>query len=969
MTVDPPQGGSPRSRAHVLFGRSGERARLDAAVRDDAAQLVLIDGEPGVGKTRLMEYLVERAQAAGRVVLAGGATEFERLVPFGMYVDAFTRLSDEQPTAAAGPGDLAEAALQTLLSAGDSGGRLDRFHTYRGIRALLAHLAAGPGAVLALDDVHWADAPSLELTEFLLRRPPAGLLIAVASRSALIPPVVADALARSDAATSRLSVGPLDESAADQLVPSTVDPQRRRLLHRVSGGNPLFLRALLDADESTVAELAEGRPGATLALEQTLLGVLRRELDRLSPAGQLAAHAAAVAGELASPAVIAHVAEFDAATSAAAVDELCRHGLGTLAASRLVFRHPLVRAAAYDTCGAGWRVAAHARMAEHLRRTDGPLALLAHHTERCAEPGDEQAARTLGRAGVAYVNSAPASAARMLREALRVLPERADLVPLRAHLLTRLAKATGVMGSLADSRRILQQVIALSPEAAPAAVAFSSVVARMLGRLDEARAVVSAQVRRPGTDPRVRAQLLIELAAVAVLRADPADARRHAIEARDQIAQADARRHAIEARDPVAQTDARRHATEARDPVAQTDDPALASAAYAALAMACLQDGDVTAARAHSRRAGWLVDGASDLALMRRVELVAPLSWGELVLGRPADADRHLGRGIELATMSGHSHAMPYLLLTQAQLHARAGRLAEAIEIGEHAAAVSSSIGSSETLAMARCVMLLPVLWRHGPAAATVLADQITEAPPGSDWWRAMAQAAVARVRLAAGQPARGPAEPAARARDTEATRLAVLSLRSTVEGNVHSALAAARAAVEAATAAGLAYELGVAYDAYARALRGHDPAAATGAARAAIAHFEACGAGVERGLAHQFSALLCTSPHEMGLGLEQIAEAKSAFRQAGADWLGGELLRVERRLAARGPRNADRTLTTRERQVAELIVEGCTNREVAERLRLSQKTVETHVTRIFSKLDVRSRVALARRLAGAGDG
>ncbi|MFD0474924.1 AAA family ATPase [Nonomuraea thailandensis] len=241
-------------------------------------RLVLIDGEPGVGKTRLLEHLVERAEAAGRTVLAGSATEFERLVPFGVYVDAFTRLSDTAPE-----GGPAEAALGTLLSAGKAD-QLDRYHTYRSIRSFLARLADDCGAVVALDDLHWADAPSLELTEFLLRRPPAaGFTLALACRTGTVPPVIAEAVARRDPHVTRLSLAPLDEDAAALLVPPQVDPGRRRLMYRASGGNPLFLRALLDADDRLLSELAEGRPGATLALEQTLLAVLRRELDRLTP--------------------------------------------------------------------------------------------------------------------------------------------------------------------------------------------------------------------------------------------------------------------------------------------------------------------------------------------------------------------------------------------------------------------------------------------------------------------------------------------------------------------------------------------------------------------------------------------------------------------------------------------------------------------------------------------------------------
>ncbi|GII56588.1 LuxR family transcriptional regulator [Planotetraspora thailandica] len=933
-------------------GRGDELARIDAALADAAAgerRLVLIDGEPGMGKTRLLEYLAERAHAARRTVLAGSATEFESLVPFGMYVDAFTRLSDEYGAPGAAPtgtrpGDFAEAALRTLLTTGETSdttrGRLDRYHTYRGVRALLSHLAADRGAVLALDDLHWADASSLELTEFLLRRPPAaGFLLAIACRSAMIPAVVGDALARQDPRVTRLSLHPLDENAVAALLPLGVDPHRRRLMYRVSGGNPLFLRSLLDADDHTLTELADGRPGAALALEQTLLAVLRRELDRLTPTGRRAAHAAAVAGELASLVVISHVAELDAATAAAAVDELCRQGLGALAGARFVFRHPLVRAAAYDTCGPGWRISAHARVADYLRRNDGSLALLAHHTERCAEHGDEEAARTLGDAGIAYVGSAPATAVRLLRDALRVLPEREDLVPYRGHLLTWLARGTAV-SSLTEGRRILHEVIHLPHDVATEAVAFSSVISRLLGRLDEARALLSAQARRAGQDLRAQAPLLVELAAVAVLRADPGGARRHALEAIEILS--------------------------------KTADPTLGAAAYALLALACLQDGDVAAARSHSRRAGWMMDSAPDTALATHVELVAPLSWGETCLQRPDDAERHLARGIDLATMSGRSNDMPYLLIAQAHHKARTGRLAGAIDVAEHAAAASEYIQSSETLAMARCVMLLPVLWRHGVRPAMALADRLAEVAPGSAWWLAMAHVSVMRVRLAAGRTgaAHAPPLPPALSRDTEVERLAVQSLRAGADGDVGTALTWSAAAV-AAAAGGPAYHLGTAYDARARALcHCDDLGGAVAAAWIAAERFAESGATAERGLVHQLLADIHGRMGDVAQCRADIARAKAAYRESGADWLAGQLARVERRLAAQGPRHAARrtggppVLTARERQVAELVSQGLTNREVAERLQVSQKTVETHVARIFNKYDVRSRVALTRRLA-----
>ena len=117
----------------AMAGRADERSLVETATAE-RHRLVLIDGEPGAGKTRLLEHLTDRARAAGRAVLAGSATEFERLVPFGMYVDAFARLSDAVPDAEA------EAALRALLSADQAGeaNQLDRYHTYRGIRSLLS---------------------------------------------------------------------------------------------------------------------------------------------------------------------------------------------------------------------------------------------------------------------------------------------------------------------------------------------------------------------------------------------------------------------------------------------------------------------------------------------------------------------------------------------------------------------------------------------------------------------------------------------------------------------------------------------------------------------------------------------------------------------------------------------------------------------------------------------------------------
>ncbi|GAA4710869.1 ATP-binding protein [Phytohabitans rumicis] len=925
-----------------MFGRRDEISRIEAALAEQAGNgflVITIDGEPGVGKTRLLTELLERARRHGLTVLSGRATEFERVVPFGTYVDALAPLT----------AGFTSAALRTLLTAATgrvpADDRLDRYHTYRGIQQMLGRLATERAAVLALDDLHWSDEPSLELTEYLLRRPPPGrLVLALTSRTGLTPPPIAEAVASLDPPAIRLNLRPLDEAAYAAMLPH-VDPDRRRLLHRASAGNPLYLKALMSAKDRVLAHLAEGAPEAAEPIEDALLAVLRRELDGLGSRARLMAGAAAVAGAQASLDLVAHIAEVDDGRAVTAFDELSDRAVGTVTGARFTFRHPLLRAAAYWTAGPGWRIAAHARAAEYLRLRDGPVALVAHHTERCARYGDEQAARTLGDAGVGYLDTAPSTAVRLLREALRILPDRAGLVPYRCSLLVALARGTGVAGDLAESRRLLHEIMQTRDQARAAAIAFSSVISRLLGQYDEARALLTAELRRPGQQRRVRAQLRAEAAATAVLCGDPQDGLHQA--------------------------------TEAIRLVSGTEDPALAAAAHALRALAHLQTGQITDARTHSERAGWLVDSGPDAALLPHVELVAPLAWAHTSLERHDDAARHLARGIDLATRAGRSHALPYLLIVQATLWVRLGRLADAVETAEHAAEASRHIRSTETLAMSQAVLLLPTLWRHGTDAALTVAGEVSARRPRSAWWSGLARLDLARVYLAAGRIEDCHAEcdlldvrPTARPwpTDMEVRLLALRAVAAAAAGHQPAAREQSADALSQARTTGLAYPLGTAHEAHARVLARDDPHGATESARAAAGHYATAGALVDRGLTHQLLAEISASLGEVEATHAELGRAKVAYQAAGATWLSRQLARVQLRLAARvrRPAGARRSeLTARERQVADLIVRGLTNREIAERLHLSPKTVEAHVSRVFSKLDVRSRIALASRLIG----
>src|SRR4051812_30015969 len=176
--------------AEHLVGRADELGELDRALveveqgRPVALELV---GEPGIGKSRLVSELIARANARAQLVLSGRASELERDLPFGVFVDAIDEYLrgleprrhdalDEEIRSALAP---IFPSLSRFVAAGSVAPQHERYRSHRAVRELLERLTATQAVVLVLDDVHWADAASMELLRFLLRPPPAagGLLV------------------------------------------------------------------------------------------------------------------------------------------------------------------------------------------------------------------------------------------------------------------------------------------------------------------------------------------------------------------------------------------------------------------------------------------------------------------------------------------------------------------------------------------------------------------------------------------------------------------------------------------------------------------------------------------------------------------------------------------------------------------------------------------------------------------------
>ena len=180
--------------AEPLVGRVEEVDALDRAVsglaESGAATLVVL-GEPGIGKTRILGELAARADEAGQIVLSGSASELESDLPFWVFVDALDEyVMAMEPRRLESLEDDVRAELARLLpsmsdhpASGEVALQDERYRAHRAVRELLERLAATKPLVLILDDVHWADSASIELIGALLRRPPsAAVLLTVAAR-------------------------------------------------------------------------------------------------------------------------------------------------------------------------------------------------------------------------------------------------------------------------------------------------------------------------------------------------------------------------------------------------------------------------------------------------------------------------------------------------------------------------------------------------------------------------------------------------------------------------------------------------------------------------------------------------------------------------------------------------------------------------------------------------------------------
>jgi DNA-binding CsgD family transcriptional regulator len=967
-------------RVGPTVGRESALAQIDAALdalEAGRSDCVAIDGEPGIGKTHLLTELHRRAEERGYLVVGGSATEFERDLPFGVWADALDayvasqELELDESWTAESARELDDILPSLRRAAPSRRGAVpdERYRAHRASRKLLELLAQERPLVVVLDDLHWADEASVELLGALLRRgPEAPVLLALAFRRAQAPARLSAALATRVARP--ISLEPLAEAEVSELL-AGVEPRAAAAIYRHGGGNPFYLHQLRRAGEEGRLDAAPDEGGGDVAVAgmtvpSAVAASLAEELASLPAEELLLLRAAAVAGEPFEPDLAGAIAELPPSDGLDALDALLALDLvrPTSVPRRFVFRHPLVRFAVYESAPAGWRLGAHARAAAALEPRGAPAAERAHHAEQYAGQGDQEAIGLMLEAGAAAAERAPAAAARWFESALRLLPAHDER---QVDVRVALASSLRAVGELDRCRAALLEAHELLPTDAVtrrvALTAHCAAVEHWLGRHEEAhRRLSRAWEELPDRTTVEAAALEIELAVDGLYELDFAQAVEMGLRAL-----ATAR---------------------------EVGDRPLIAAAAAALCLAETTAGHVVEADEHRREARAEVDALSDAELAQRLEALYHLAWAETYLEHYEDAVAHAERGIAIARAFGQGRLLVPLSLARNFPFEMQGRLRDAIELCESALEAARLSASAHELYRALFELGWTLYYSGDLEGALAAHEESSRVDPrlaggtipngggGPGWGLGVAwleSGEIERGRtmlLELGGENVARTMPVERCFDWESLTLAELAV-----GDVEAADGYARRAEQ--DAAQLALKLPSALAGRARAavlLARGEPLEAARAARESAEAAGSVGAKLQAAFSRGLEGRALAAGGDRLAAVATLRRAEQELDACGSVRVRDELRRELRRLGARAePRGpAARgdsgigALSKRELEIAGLVTDRLTNREIAAALYLSDKTIESHLRNIFHKLGVTSRVEVARavereRAASAG--
>jgi DNA-binding CsgD family transcriptional regulator len=906
-----------------------ERVKAEHAIGDallagarGEGGVVLLIGTPGIGKTALLDWAAQQAQAGGFAVAQAVASPMERGLPFGLLGQAIVALGGNPVE------DVAELAR--------AGGQSARF--YRTLR-WIGEVSADRPVLVALDDLHWSDPDSLELFGFLCRRLHALPVLVIGTLRPEPPPAftLAQELSSSGRAQA-ITLEPLSLDGAAELLARvlgrTLDTEQATELWRACAGTPLLLQAAARSLAEGTAPLASpnGYSGDSALLLARFVDVGSEGFDYVK--------AGAIFGVFFDHAKATALSGVPAAAADEALEQLVRAGvLEDLGGGSVSFVHPLFAQALLDAQPSALRKRRHAAAFELVVAQGGPDALAAEHAALGELHGDSLAVEITARAG----------AAALAQGALRAAS-------------THLENAVRLAGETPPTEVLLLygQVLVAQADIGPLRALCAELLSRELDAPTRARALcLMARVEALANRPSQAQQLFMQAAAVAT---DPAgrvgvlcDALLTCLASAPARWVLDTAERALElVGDRTPQQRALRFVR-----------------GYAALISRCdptealeLAD-EVLRAGARSL---WSAQGWNLTIAVHTLNICKVLE----------DYDRArtlFEREYEEAVAAGAPVLMSGLAVAHADVLLRLGRLEEALELVERTSALSDRrIQPWSDLAAA---VLLCELGQDARAATHLEALRAfaAEIPPEQfavvSLWLHLLDG---RAQLAAGAHAQ--------ASDTMARAAEIATLGGRIEPCLVPWAAVALEAHLAANRVERARALLAELESRAKTLPSRWPHAVIALGHAGIAAIEGRTQLADERFAQAIARFAeCSQPLELAQALisfgthlrrsgrprdarEPLARALGICEGAGSERL-ARIARAE--LAASGGRRRRRSedgsaLTAQERRVAALAAQGLANVQIAAALHLSPKTVSSHLQRVYAKLGMHSRRELILR-------
>jgi DNA-binding CsgD family transcriptional regulator len=920
-----------------LVGRDAELTLLTEFTADLASgtgRAILIEGEPGIGKSSLARTAAKTAEEQGCQVYWAAADELGQALPLRPILDAFQPL------------DTRLATIRRLLR-GEFGNTFDpAAAASEQVFALVSELCEETPTTLIVDDLQWADLATISVWDRLARsvnRLPL-LLIGVTRPVPRRPELVTIRRVVGERGVIRLTA--LPDIAVRRVLSELSHGQPGKSLLRVAAdaaGNPLYLTelvaALIRADRLDVSDV--GTVEVTSGpVPESLLGAIADRLDFLRCDVREMLQAAALLGVEFLVADLAVVRNCRVTDLVRPIGEARAAGVLTEAGEKLRFRHPLIQAALYEGLSGPVRSAWHADAARALANAGVPIHRVARQLLQAfavpgASPLDESLLSWLDSAASSLVAQAPRTAIDLLRAACRQSPATTTR---GAWLTARLAEALYRAGDSGEAERVARHaMVVVSDSELLVDLHWTVAQCRAFdGRADESLESLGEAIALPGVSARHRARLLV----------------------------AAARAHRDLGQVTVAGEIAMKALTTAED---VGDTWALGWSLHVLIVVAMMR-GDVAEALPLFERA---LDVVGDDSALTDLELLLRINKS-VALGELDRLDEAVSVAAQVRREADRTGSMVRLAQAQCalgQLLFEAGHWDDALKEVE---ALADDVKDPGTNCCDRGLAAMIAFHRGDTetarqhlSLAAVPADQIGDR-------------VVSSLVLARGFHHECADEP------DEA--LAVLTACLTehkeeldeMEDLLPEAARLAARVDETAVLAGVTtqaetlvqhsqvpHRLGTV--AYCRGLL-------TGSSSLlllAAEQYEDAGRPLLRAKALEAAAITLAGQEDRGAARSAFVRADDVYEQLGASWDLARLRAEFRQYGIRrGPRAKHRvvrsgwdSLTVSEAKVADLVAEGLSNRQIADRLVLSTRTVESHVSHILAKLGVRSRVDIARRV------